>query len=323
MLGDISFTGSQAFHFKASIKDFDPARWTSTEPGRLQAELSAQGQLHPRLNLEVHLPQLQGQYAGQALQASADIRWLQDQQLQVNQLTLNWADNNLTAQGNWGQVNDVLKLKLDAQDLAKLNPLLEHWQLALGGSLKAEASLRGRFAEPAGDLEALAQQIRIRRGKQIFSVANIQGKLKLANGLQGQLDGDVVANKLAADWSGSGANADSGADKLEQLHLQLKGRRDAHTLMLDTVFGNQQNLKLTASGSLQNKAGNDWGWNGQLQTLTLNGKPDLRLQSAASMQVSAQAVKLGALALNSALGKLQLEELEWTPASLKTPRTAQ
>lgn len=324
--GDISFAGQQLFHVKANLKDFDPARWVDTQPGRLQAELTAQGQLHPRLLLEAKLTQLQGQYAGQSVQGLADIRWQQDRQLQVRQLDVNWGNNSLSAEGNWGQPDDVLKLRLDAQDVSRLNPLLSHWQLAVGGSIKADASLRGSFNEPAGSVDTQAQQISIKRGKQVFSIASLQGRLNLANGLQGQFDGDITASKLSTDWPGTDtASATNTAntnakrsDKLEQMHLQLKGRRDAHTLTLDTTFSNQQVLKLTATGSLQSSPANPWAWNGQLQTLSLNGKPDVHLQSAVSMQVSAHAVKLGALNLQSELGKLQLEELEWTPASIKT-----
>lgn len=327
---DISFAGQQVFHIKASLKDFDPARWIDTPAGRLQADLAAQGQLRPALQVQAKLTQMQGQYAGQAVQAAADVTWQQARQLQIRQLDLAWGKNSLNAQGNWGQPDDALAIKLDAPDISTLNPLLNHWQLALGGSLKADASLRGRFHEPAGSITAQGEHVSLQRGQQVFSIATLQGKLHLAAGVQGQFDGDIVADQLAAQWgtktdaSGTPAASSPAAnsvanptDKLAQLHLQLSGRRDAHTLTLDTLFTNHQALKLVASGSLQSK-GNDWGWDGQLQNLTLNGKPDLRLQSNASLHVSAQAVKLGSLTLQSELGKLQLDELDWTPAALKT-----
>ena len=317
--GDISFAGKQVFNVKASLKDFDPARWVATPAGRLQADFSARGQLSPRLDIQVNLQQLQGQYAGQAVQAGMDMRWLQDQQLQVKQLDLRFGKNTLTGQGNWGGTDDVLKLNIDAQDLSHLNPLLSNWELALGGNLKADAVLRGRFNEPAGSLDALAQQVSIKRGKQQFSIAELKSRLSLANGIKGQFDGEIVARHIGGDlpaWSATANNP----DKLEQLSLKLQGRRDAHKLSLETIFPNKQTLNLVANGNMQadSKSDTAWSWNGQLQALNLNGRPDVRLQSSAPLQVSAQAVRLGSLSLQSALGSLQLDELEWTPAALKT-----
>ncbi|MFZ6735508.1 translocation/assembly module TamB domain-containing protein [Undibacterium sp. Ji42W] len=317
--GDISFAGKQAFNLKASLKDFDPARWVATPAGRLKADLSARGQLSPRLDVQVNLQQLQGQYAGQPVQAAMDARWLQDQQLQVRQLEAHFGKNTVTAQGNWGGTDDVLKFNIDAQDLSHLNPLLSNWQLALGGNLKADAVLRGRFNEPAGSLDALAQQVVIKRGKQQFTIAQLKSNLNLANGAKGQFDGEIVAQHLGGDLPALSSASDS-PDKLAQVSLKLQGRRDAHKLSLETVFPNKQALSLVANGSMQTSEKNDtaWSWSGQLQALNLNGKPDLRLQSAAPLQVSAQSVRLGSLSLQSALGKLELEELEWTPAALKT-----
>lgn len=317
--GDISFAGKQLFNLKASLKDFDPARWVATPAGRLQADFRARGQLSPRLDVQVNLQQLQGQYAGQSVQAGMDMRWLQDQQLQVKQLDLRFGKNTVTGQGNWGGADDVLKLNIDAQDLSHLNPLLSNWELALGGNLKADAVLRGRFNEPAGSLDALAQQVSIKRGKQQFSIAELKSRLNLANGIKGQFDGEIVARHISGDlpaWSATANNP----DKLEQLSLKLQGRRDAHKLSLEAIFPNKQALNMVANGSMQadSKSDTAWSWNGQLQALNLNGRPDVRLQSSAPLQVSAQAVRLGSLSLQSALGSLQLDELEWTPAALKT-----
>lgn len=322
--GDISFADKQVFNLKASLKDFDPAHWVATPAGRLQADFTARGQLAPKLDVQVILQQLQGQYAGQSVQAGMDARWLQDQQLQVKQLDFCFGKNTLTGQGNWGGADDVLKFNIDAQDLSQLNALLSNWQLALGGNLKADGALRGRFNEPAGSLDALAQQVSIKRGNQQYTIAELKSRLSLANGIKGQFDGEITASHIGGDLPALSATASTAVtkstDKLEKLSLKLQGRRDAHKLSLDTIFPNKQTLSLAASGSMQADAKNDtaWSWNGQLQALTLNGQPDVRLQSSAPLQVSAQSVRLGSLSLQSSMGKLQLDELEWTPAAIKT-----
>ncbi|MFZ6658303.1 translocation/assembly module TamB domain-containing protein [Undibacterium sp. TJN19] len=322
--GEISFEGKQAFKLKASLKNFDPARWVATQPGRLQADFSADGQIQPRLNVQLNLPQLQGQYAGQTVQCSLDMRWLQDQQLQVKQLDLHWGKNALNAQGNWGGTDDVLKLKLDAPDLSSLNPLLTNLQLALGGSLKAEADLRGRFNEPAGKLDASAQMLSVKRGNQQFHITQLKSTVALNSGEQGSFDGEIVASHIGGDLPSLNLNNSAeqiaSTDKLEQVRLQLKGRRDAHTLTLESSFPNKQVLSLVATGGLQ-AAKNEsapWNWQGQLQALSLHGNPDARLQSSSPLQISSQSVRLGTLAIHSELGNLMLDELEWTPSALKT-----
>ncbi|MFZ6759141.1 translocation/assembly module TamB domain-containing protein [Undibacterium sp. Ji50W] len=338
--GDIAFSGKQAFKLKARLTNFDPARWLATPAGNLQAAFSLQGEISPRLNLQVSMPQLQGQYAGQTVQSSLELQWLQDQQVRVKQMDLRWGKNTLTGQGNWGAADDVLKLNLDAPELNNLNPLLSNWQLALSGALKADVSLRGRFAEPTGSLDAQAQQLRIKYGNREWTIAQLKSRLNLDNGSKGNFDGDIVASHIGGDLpdfsvNPTGANltptstsaptpaqlkAQAAADKLSELHLQLKGRRDAHTITLESTFPNRQTFGLGANGSMQadSKNAQGWSWNGQLQALNLNGKPDVKLQGSAPLQLSSQSVRLGALTLHSELGSLVLEELEWTPAALKT-----
>ncbi|MBC3921043.1 translocation/assembly module TamB domain-containing protein [Undibacterium sp. CY18W] len=348
--GDIAFSGKQAFKLKANLSNFDPARWIATPAGNLQAAISLQGEISPRLNLQISVPQLQGQYAGQVVQSSLDLQWLQDQQVRVRQLDLHWGKNTLTGQGNWGAADDVLKLNLDAPELNHFNPLLSNWQLALNGALKADISLRGKFAEPAGSLDAQAQQLRIKYGSREWTIAQLKSRLNLDNGSKGNFDGDIVASHIGGDLpdfsvspvatnatqasapasasvptpvptpTPAQVKAQAAADKISELHLQLKGRRDAHTIALESTFPNRQTFGLGANGSMQADAKNaqGWSWNGQLQALSLNGKPDVKMQGSAPLQLSSQSVRLGALSLHSELGSLVLEELEWTPAALKT-----
>ncbi|MBI3285754.1 MAG: translocation/assembly module TamB domain-containing protein [Burkholderiales bacterium] len=321
--GDIAFGGAQAFHFKGSLLNFDPARWLAAPAGRLQAQFSGQGQLQPRLQLQASLPQLQGHYAGQALQAKLDLRWLAGQQLQLNHFDLHWGKNALTAHGAWGADYDSLQFSLDAPELSAFNPLTAPLQLTLGGSLQAQARLQGRFNEPAGTLATEARQLQIVYRQRRISIAGLNGKLALGGGSRGQFEGEISAQHVGGDWPGlsfaSGAAAPGESDKLAGLSLQLTGRRDAHSLTLDAAFPGRQKLNLQASGGLQSATKNSaWSWNGLLQAFTLSGKPDLRLQSAATLQVSPQTMRLGGLQLHSELGSLALASLEWTPESLSS-----
>jgi translocation and assembly module TamB len=108
--------------------------------------------------------------------------------------------------------------------------------------------------------------------------------------------------------------------KIRQLHVQLKGKKAAHTLQAEVAFSGKQQLNLAADGA-QCRCKNDlshWEWKGQLQSLALTGKPDLRLVSPASLQITPDSLRLGSLQLQSELAKLTLDQFEWLPGTLTT-----
>ncbi|MBK1890498.1 translocation/assembly module TamB domain-containing protein [Undibacterium sp. 14-3-2] len=322
--GEIAFSGNQVFHFKGNLSNFDPARWMTTPAGRLQAEFSTDGQLQPRLQLQAKLPALHGQYAGQAVQGNVDLQWRQDQQLMLRQLDLRWGKNVLKGQGAWGAVGDVLTLNLDAPELSELNTLFGSGSLAFGGKLKADVQLQGRFNDMAGSLTTEAEQFSFSQNNKTYTVAKLSGKLSLSKGLDGQIDGDISAQQLGGDFpvlNDADLSSAVQKEKIRQLHVQLKGKKAAHTLQAEVAFSSKQQLNLAADGALSVGAKNDlshWEWKGQLQSLALTGKPDLRLVSPASLQITPDSLRLGSLQLQSEMAKLTLDQFEWLPGTLTT-----
>ncbi|MBR7793482.1 translocation/assembly module TamB domain-containing protein [Undibacterium sp. FT147W] len=322
--GEISFSGNQVFHFKGNLSNFDPARWMATPGGRLQADFSTDGQLQPRLQLQAKLPALQGQYAGQPVQGNVDLLWRQDQQLTLRKMDLRWGKNVLKGQGAWGAVGDVLTLNLDAPELSELNTLFSSGSLAFGGKLKADLQLQGRFNDLAGNMTTEAEQFSFSQNNKTYTVGKLSGKLSLSKGLDGQIDGDISARQLGGDFPVLNDADLSGVvqkEKIRQLHVQLKGKKAAHTLETEVVFSSKQQLNLAADGALSAGAKNDlshWEWKGQLQSLALTGKPDLRLVSPASLQITPDSLRLGSLQLQSELARLTLDQFEWLPGTLTT-----
>lgn len=322
--GEIGFSGNQVFHFKGNLSNFDPARWMATPGGRLQADFSTDGQLQPRLQLQAKLPALQGQYAGQPVQGNVDLLWRQDQQLTLRQMDLRWGKNVLKGQGAWGAVGDVLTLNLDAPELSELNTLFGGGSLAFGGKLKADLQLQGRFNDLAGNMTTEAEQFSFSQNNKTYTVGKLSGKLSLSKGLDGQIDGDISAQQLSGDFPVLNDADLSGVvqkEKIRQLHVQLKGKKAAHTLQTEVVFSSKQQLNLAADGALSAGAKNDlshWEWKGQLQSLALTGKPDLRLVNPASLQITPDSLRLGSLQLQSELARLTLDQFEWLPGTLMT-----
>ncbi|WP_394779265.1 translocation/assembly module TamB domain-containing protein [Undibacterium sp.] len=348
--GQISLAAGQAFKVKGELQNFDPSRWLAVPTGRISSNFSADGQLQPRLSINLRIPQLQGQYADQVLNGVADLSWLQAQQLQVRQLDLHWGQNSLAAKGNWGQGKDDLQLKLDAPDLAAFAQPLH---IPLTGSVKADGHLTGKISELAGRLDVSAANLAY--GKQ-FSLKNLAAKLDLASGLNGVINVDVTAQGLRGasatakqnvavpvPVAAAGvqtpvlANSQAGAQVAatvkvdtagdmrllaEQIHLTVSGKRDAHRIDLSTQISPVRSLTLAASGGVRlassQKTDTGPAWQGQLLSMTLSGKPGASLAAPAPLMVSSQLVSIGNAQLRGDLGKLSLEQFEWTPDSIKT-----
>lgn len=338
--GTLALRGEQAFHFAGNLGHFNPAYWADTEAGELHAGIRVDGRLTPDVQLQVKLPQLQGQYAGQPVQAEAEFMWLHEQ-LRVSRLDLRWGDNHLSGHGVAGTPGDSLQLALEAHDLSAFNPLLRSQQLALRGRLDAALELQGRFRDLAGQVTLDGSQIGIARQQKNYTVASLNGKLQLAGGDAGLVAGELNVQQLAGDFPGS-ADADplsSGkAVKISQLQLQLSGKKDDHRLSAQMTFpGKQQfsaalqgalNTGSTGSGTTLSRAnqrssapGAGWDWHGELQTLTLSGKADARLMAPAAVQINAQTFRIGKLQLQSALGALSVDQLEWANGQLMTQGT--
>ncbi|MFZ6646718.1 translocation/assembly module TamB domain-containing protein [Undibacterium sp. TJN25] len=349
--GQISLAAGQAFKVKGELQNFDPSRWLAVPAGRISSNFTADGQLQPKLSINLRMPQLQGQYAEQALNGVADLSWLQAQQLQVRQLDLHWGQNSLAAKGNWGQGKDDLQLSLDAPDLAAFAQPLH---IPLSGSVKADGHLTGKISELAGRLDVSAANLAY--GKQ-FSLKTLAAKLDLASGLHGVINVDMTAQGLrgasAAAKQNSAAPAGAGVTVAgaqasvlpgtqaapavstakaeapgdmrllaEQIRLTVSGKRDAHRIDLNTQINPVRNLTLAASGGMRVASSQkvDAGpvWQGQLLSMTLSGKPGASLIAPAPLTISSQLVSIANAQLRGDLGKLSLEQFEWTPESIKT-----
>jgi len=314
--GDITFAGNQGFHFKGKIVNFDPSKWLAVPSGLLQAELSANGQLLPSLSVAASLPYLQGHYAGQAVLGNADLQW-HARELHVHQLDLHWGSNYLNVKGAWGAVNDELKLQVDAPQLSELNALLVSQDVTLNGDVKGNVVLQGGLSAPAGQLDIQSEKLHISKARQEYSVQNIHGKMSLSHATDGVADGEISAQHLRADVSTS----DAPEDKVEQIKLTLKGRRDAHQIVLQAVLPEQRNVLLQLSGGLHTLPvgkGSTWGWDGQLQSLSLNGQNNAHLVKPTTINISPQSVQLASMQFESNLANVWLDQFEWTPQSLKT-----
>lgn len=326
--GEISFSGTKKFNFQAELRRFDPARWIAGPAGNIDADLSVRGQLQPKLSLQLRLPRLQGNYAGQMLSGAAQFNLLENSIVEVPDMALHWGRNSLTGQGIWGRGKDGLQLKLDAPDLPALSGLLG---VSVSGSAQAQAQLQGKLSEPAGSLRFTAQGLGIDKH---LHLGKLSANIDLENALQGGINASLqvleirstaFAGEPQTELRGAGAGKVEGQKKsvkipmlAEQATLNLKGRREAHHLDGNLRFNAARQLQLNASGSLKEDQNKQALWSGQLEQFSVNGYPDLHLSSPMNIEAGAQLLKLGSANFVGALGSLALEQFEWMQGKIKS-----
>ncbi|MEB0177582.1 hypothetical protein, partial [Undibacterium sp. CCC3.4] len=312
--GSLTLSGEQRFQWQGVVANFDPARWLTVPVGRLQAKLAGSGSLLPQLRAQVDVPLLQGNFAGQSVDASASLLW-QTNQLQVPQLAVQWGKNSVHAQGNWGVRGNSLKLEVDAPELSALQTLLESMQIQLSGALKAQIALHYDATAPAADITLQAHDIHLQSQEKSLALAAFDANVQLAPGLNGALNGTVKAEKLRL----SGLPEQFPTEALDTLQLHLAGTRSAHTLSLDAALPEKQKFTLSlAGGWFAATAATVPHWSGHLNSLDLSVTPGLHLVQAASLEIAAQSLKLGKLQLRSDFAQLSLEQFDWTPTTLAT-----
>lgn len=314
--GEINFSGQQQFKFQGNLKRFDPSRWLKLPAGRFDADLLLDGQLQPRVKLNVQLPHVTGAYAGQGVAGAMDASWQQDVAVSVKKLDLQWGKNTIHAHGIWGNDKEGLLIRLEAPDLPALSPL---FAMNLTGNLQAEMHLLGSMARPAGKINLTSQGLGIDRQ---FRLDDLNAQAELGSGQNGSVNAEVLVRGARGVLAASETKTSTKMPLLaEQLNLSIKGNRDAHLIDMNARLNATRQFTLNASGGLKtvtDKMSKMPQWSGQIARLSLNGKQDLSLLAPMQLDLEPSHVRLGNAQFSSSLGKLILEQFDWTPASIKT-----
>lgn len=326
--GEINFSEQKKFNFQGELKKFDPSRWLTTPAGHIDTEIVLSGQILPKLLLNLQLPRLEGDYAGQAISGVVDATWQQDMALSVRKLNVHWGKNRVDAIGVLGRGNEGLTLNLDAPNMSAFSPLLD---LKLTGSMQAEAHLTGTLAKPAGKLRLSSQAIGVE--KQI-ELDDLSATFDVGSEQNDAFNADVVVHGVRANMTQPDKNRQitAHADNqvleqnkstkmpllAQQMSLSIKGNRDAHLIEMNARLTAARQFALSASGSLKPASGQDLQWSGQVARLSLNGKQDIKLLAPMQIDATASNVHLGRAQFSSSLGKIILEQFEWMPGNIKT-----
>lgn len=287
--GALTLTGRQPFQVSGLLRGFNPADFGDYPAAGMNASFSASGQLatEPEAKLEFSIADShfrQQPLSGQGrLSASTTRFWNAD-------LLLRLARNRVEASGALGAAGDRLDFKLDADNLALLDP-------ELGGKGRASGSLEGRFADPSGSIDATFNDLSWRKQ---YRAAGVQLRARLEKGADGRVDLDASLRGLVSSQL-----------KLDQASLRAEGSRIRHTLQLAT-----KNSKLDLSARLAGGWRDDSGWIGQIVELSNRGPYAMALAAPAKLDIGNHRVRLGGARFDIAAARLTVHELAYQPGEI-------
>lgn len=320
--GSLSLAGDQLFQMQAKLQHLDPARWVNGPHGKIEAEFKATGNLHPQWQVQIDMPQLQGQYAGQNMTGVLDIAASEANHVQVKKLHLQFGKNQLNASGVWGSSrNEELIANIDAPDLATFAPLV-HEKVA--GSLLANVRLHGQWPDLVGHADLTGKNIQL--SSRVF-LGSINASTDLQKGIDGNVDGSVSIQDIRADLMSKAENLAAAAVDLpyvaERLDINLKGLKGTHRVSLNANFNEERGVEAQLQGGLRddNKDGSLDHWVGQLSSFKVSGRNRFQLEEPMAIDATPNVIHVGNAKMVGELGQIHLLHADWMPSSFKTEGT--
>lgn len=276
--GELDLTSPRTFSINGELRHFDPSRFASLPAANINAHLQASGRLAPQPVVDAGFSLQDSRIAGQAIggRGQLSVAWPRIPQADIE---LTAGSNRLTARGAYGQASDLLKLDIDARQLAPFGlegGIQGHWELAgtpqapvLSGSLQAD-----RLGWPGH--------------------GRVNG-LKLSATLGGE-----ASSPLALDLSIATLDSADQPTLLRGLRLQGEGSNQTHRLTAQADIAGQHRFSLAAAGGWNSARST---WSGQLDTARLDSSDsarNVRLLAPAPLLLSASTWQIGPLRLGGA-----------------------
>lgn len=323
--GEFNLWQGNAFQLQGELHQFNPARWVKSPVGALNAIWHARGRIQPSIHLELSVPELKGDFAGQHLAGTANMQWQQNKVLRIEQMTLQIGANQLNAKGFLGSSDGKLDAELNAPDLAGLANIWAPWSAqTMSGKIQAQVQLHGTIDAPNGKINIQGQDLF--DGKQT-RLNNVTADVQLESGKSPQLDIQLLLNHLKIDP----IKINEASRDIEQLSLSLHGKPDAHQLAVHANFDQGRQLDVQANGGLEISAQKnkrihliDWLhfsqtiWKGELAQLTLRGQQGLHLRRPVSLEFGSDYFQIKKAELTGELGNFFLDQFSWSPQSIRS-----
>ena len=279
--GALHLDATRAFTAAFGASQINPARFGKFPRGRLNARGQMSGALAPTLRLQTQFTLPPGELEGRPVTGQGRLRY-ENRHLVDADIDLDLAGNRAKLKGAYGRAGDRLVWDIDAPALARLN-------LGLAGRLTSRGSASGNPAQLQIDGLLAASDLCL-PGNIAADTLNLRVNLQAAaNGIfNGQLDASGV--RLAGQ-------------RVDNLHANLQGRRNAHTLTLDARLPAWQ-----ATASLTGGLDANAVWRGQLNQAEVRGAWPMKLVAPATLLLSREQQQVNGLALTVAGGRLTVEQ---------------
>lgn len=317
-----------AFKMQGKLSQFDPARWVKAPQGRLDGEFVAAGTWEPEWQVQLNVPRVSGELAGQGLTGVAQVHWQEQRLLKVDQMQWQWGRNTLQANGSLGAEKDELRVSLAVDEPHLLTPFLSQ---SLSGRANFQATLRGKLASPSVEAQVQAEDVQwgrlaklgyLKANASLGASANAALNLQLhAQHLRWNLPpASGISSMSKLDESQS---ATSALNSLREFRLDVQGARAAHRIAAQAQWDGGQSVSVNASGKIELPTWSSPAWSGRIDAAQLMGvvggaEPDLVLREPGLLSWSRDRVALGAVKLQGQLGQSDFDHLEWTPRSLSS-----
>lgn len=261
--GELALAGSRRFSLAATLRQLNPARWTSAlAQGALDARVTVSGNVQPlSAQMTLHVDP-SSQYRGLPVSAQLRGQW-KDQRAQGLHLAASLGNNRLAADGALGGPQDVLNFTLAAPQLGQL-----------GGEFAGSAQGQGKLSGKGWQLRlAGLLDIRQLRAPGGVSVEQLLLDARLPDNFDQAGQINLTLRQLRA-----------GGWLLAQADARYQGSRPRHSLSVQARGHGPLgafDARLAAEGGWQNGR----GWQGRLTQLSNQGPLALNLDAPLTLGV--------------------------------------
>jgi translocation and assembly module TamB len=306
--GKLGLSVPRPFVFEGRLQHFDVSVLAQTPRTDLNATLKLVGELEPGAAEgtagTARFTMTNSRVAEQPVSGSGRIEF-EGVARAKGEVELRVGINQLIASGGFGRKGDQLRLALAA-------PALEQIKHGYSGSLTVEALLASQFANFKESSFVWPDMTFNAEGENL----SFPGEHHLGGfAANGALQGEAITLKLTATDYGMQAKK-----RLENMKLEVEGRRSRHDIRVNARLDDKQNLVLRAMGELTRPIGQwqDMQWLGELSEFSATGRFPVHLEDAAPLKISSEQVSLGMTKLAIAGGKAQISETEWNSRKWST-----
>ena len=288
--GVVGLAGPRRFDARAKLAQFDPAAFGEYPGARINADVTAKGELAPRWRVEAQFDTRDSRWRAAPLTGGGRFT-ASASGVREADVVLRIGANRLTAQGALGRPEDSLAVSLVAPALAELDP-------RLAGRATVKSTLRGAVDRPAVEVDATAEQVAAGG----YRAGAMAARGSLTPDPDPRVELDVTASAL-----------DAGRFKLAAAGAKASGTFARHVVDL-TATGQDIDFAARLAGRWRGAE----GWSGTVETLANRGRFPTKLVAPVALEVAPGRLRVGEANMELGEGQFRLARLNWERGRVAT-----